>query len=113
MANWYIERIVRVVCRGRTWTGEPALAEPVEANVRLGRDMGWSMPACCCYVSCPHNTGGNGQGCGASHPSSDKEGEGVLCPFAFDYPYALKSIGWKMPEELREAVEAVMLGKGE
>lgn len=110
MGNPYIERIVKVACRGRTLVGEPVLDKPVEVSVRLYRSPDTSE--CCCDVSgCPHNTGGHGQRCKASHPWTDKVGDGVLCPFAFDYPYALKSIGWKMPEELREAVEAVMLGK--
>lgn len=110
MGNPYIERIVKVKCYGRTMIGEPVLVESVEVDVRLYRSPNTDM--CCCDVSgCPHNTGGHGQRCKASHPWTDKVGDGVLCPFAFDYPYVLASIGWKMPEELREVVEAVMLGK--
>jgi hypothetical protein len=89
--------------------GEQVLDKPIEVEINLHRrpDSG----DCCCDVKCPHNTGGHGQRCMASHPWTEKEGDGVFCPFAFDYPYVLEVIGWKMPEELREAVEAVMLGK--
>jgi hypothetical protein len=111
MSNKYIERKVKVACRGRTMMGEPVLDKPIEVEVTLFRSPGSNM--CCCNVECPNNTGGHGQRCKASHPWTEKKGEGVLCPFAFGYPYALKSIGWKMPEELREAVEAVMLGEEE
>jgi hypothetical protein len=110
MGNPYIERIVKVKCYGRTLIGKPALTEPVEVDVRLYRSP--DTDTCCCDVNgCPHNTGGHGQRCKASHQGTDKVGDGVLCPFAFDYPYALKSIGWKMPEELHAAVEAVMMRK--
>ena len=96
------------MCSGRNPIGEPTLPEPIEVEVKLFRSPGSSM--CCCGVECPHNTGGHGQRCMASHPWTEKEGDGVLCPFAFDYPYVLKDLGWKMPEELREAVVEVMMG---
>lgn len=102
-------KTVKVKCHGRTLIGEPALIESVEATVMLGRAADSGL--CSCNVACPYNTGGHGQRCKASHPWTDKDGEGVACPFSFDYPYVLASIGWKVPEELREALEAVMLGK--
>lgn len=98
---------IMVKCSGRNLVGEPVLDEPIDVQVTLYKSGG----DCCCSVECPHNTGGHGQRCMASHPWTEKEGDGVLCPFAFDYPYVLKDLGWKMPQELREAVEAVMLGK--
>jgi hypothetical protein len=109
MGNRYIERIVKLVCRGRTMVGESVLDEPVAVEVKLYRSP--DTDQCCCMVECPHNTGGHRQRCKASHQWTDKLGEGVLCPFAFDYPYVLKDIGWQMPEELREAVDAVMSGE--
>ena len=108
MGNSYIEKIVKVMCRGRTLSGEPVLTESVEVEVRLYRSPDTDM--CCSDVSgCPHNAGEHGQRCKASHQLTDKDGDGAFCPFAFDYPYALVSTGWKMPEELRETVEAIML----
>jgi hypothetical protein len=110
MGNPYIEKRVKLMCCGRTMVGEAALSEPVEVEVVLFRSPDTNM--CCSHVNgCPHNTGGHGQRCKASHPLVDKEGAGVLCPFAFDYPYVLASLGWKMPDEVQEAVEAIMLGK--
>lgn len=35
-------------------------------------------------VKCKYNTGGHGQRCKASHPDTDKVGEGIICPYSFD-----------------------------
>lgn len=107
--NSYIERTFKLMCLGRTLTGQSVLDEPVEVEVRIYRSP--NSKECCCNVECPYNTGGHGQRCKASHPWTGKVGEGVLCPFVFDYPYALKDAKWEMPVELRETVDAIMLEK--
>ena len=69
-----------VSCSGRDAEGQEILVTPVSARVKVrlledGKtiDVG---------VECPHNTGGHGERCKASHPGQDKVGEGIRCPYA-------------------------------
>ena len=93
----------RFACHGRNAFGDRALTLPEQAELtqRCGMETGFSAS-----VDCPHNTGGHGQRCKASHPDVDKVGQGVGCPYSFDYPYVLTfDRSWKPPEEIAEAVE--------
>ncbi len=93
---------VSIKCCGRNAQGGPVLKEPILVTIRLrynsdfASSMVTSEPK-----NCPHNTGGHGQRCRASHPLGlDKVGDGVLCPFAFDWPYAEEFPGWKPPHRI-------------
>jgi len=73
-----------IKCPGRKAPGIPALEKPVDVKVTF-RQSGNSIHG---NVECPHNTGGHGQRCKASHPPGiDKVGEGVECPYSLDIPW--------------------------
>lgn len=90
---------VDIQCRGRGFKGEPVLPTPlpITVNVYKYSDRFISVSP----EKCPHNTGSHGQRCMAGHPGKEKVGEGILCPYSFDYPYATEFSGWKMPVELK------------
>lgn len=83
MQNSLQTAVFDIVCKGRDASGQEVLQEPVAVDflVRvLENRMTVAMS-----VNCPHNTGGHGQRCKASHPSVDKVGEeGISCPYAID-----------------------------
>lgn len=106
----YVQRLVVVQCRGYDDRGRPALEIPVSATIDIHRSPG------CDSIgvgpkACPHNTGGHGQRCKASHPPGvDKVGEGVLCPFAFDWPYVTEyDRRWAPPIEIAADFDIVRL----
>jgi len=80
---------MKVECKGRNEAGDEVLATPVSVEVEISRRPGSNMISS--NVNCPYNTGGHGQRCRASHPKTDKVGEGVGCPYSFDIPYALET----------------------
>jgi hypothetical protein len=74
-------------CAGRDAAHEPALAEPVFAELKITQRVSGSANFSL-DVKCAHNTGGHHQRCKASHPPGvDKVGEGVLCPYSIDIPW--------------------------
>ena len=97
------EKLVQIQCRGRDSRGQEVLDTPVSVNVSLAKREGTSDirvdP-----MDCPHSTGGYGQRCKASRFKVGWE-ERFLCPFSFDYPYALEFVGWSIPTELAEAIK--------
>lgn len=75
-----------IPCYGRDSDGNPALEKPVQAEVNVSQSSLWTISL---NVKCPHNTGGHGQRCKASHPEVDKVKKGVNCVYSVDIPYAL------------------------
>ena len=86
----YISRIFPIECRGRNEKKEEVLETSIEAKVKISKSPGSNILSS--IVECQYNTGGHGQRCKASHPEVDKVGEGILCPYAFDIPYAFDYI---------------------
>ncbi len=84
----YVEQTFPIKCKGRDFDGCEVLTESVEVEVII-----YKSPDCntiSSEVQCQYNTGGYGQRCKACHPNVDKMGEGVVCPYSFDIPYALE-----------------------
>lgn len=94
---------VQIQCKGRGPHGQTVLETPVPIVVELTKYPGNNLISVG-PKNCPYNTGGHGQRCKASHPGQDKVGNGVCCPFSFDYPYARRFLGWSIPSELKLAV---------
>lgn len=88
--NEYIGITFPIKCRGRNaLRGEVFPAnKAIEAKVVIYQPNGIDT-SISSTVECPHNTGGHGQRCKASHLNKDKVGDGVICPFSFDIPSAL------------------------
>lgn len=101
------QRMVKMKCLGRGYDDEPVLREAVEVLILVNRSPGCESVSVLPQL-CRYNTGGHGQRCKATHPYEDKAGKDILCPFSFDYPYALGSPGWKVPPELKEVLGEVM-----
>lgn len=105
----YVQRLVTIQCRGYNERGEPSLDSPVSAVIDIHRSPGCDSISVG-PESCPHNTGGHGQRCKASHPPGvDKVGDGVTCPFSFDWPYVTEFYGkrWAPPLEIAADFDAV------
>lgn len=100
---------IRLKCRGRNAEGKPALEKPVNVVVDMvGSNQEALNNIATNIVVCRHNTGGHGHRCKASHPNVNKVGEGVLCPFAFDYPYVTEgNPNWECPEELKSIFDSL------
>lgn len=102
-----IIRKVDITCKGRDMEGKEALEEgiPVVISIRPRKPpIVLNAEIVVEPVRCPYNTGGHGQRCKASHPGQDKVGNGVFCPFSFDYPYVLEGNPyWGPPEIIAEA----------
>jgi|GEM_PF-3429671 hypothetical protein len=78
--------VFHVDCKGRGFDLKEVLEKSINVEVSVRRnENGKSISM---SVKCPHNTGGHGQRCKASHPEVDKVGKGVLCAFAVDLPHA-------------------------
>lgn len=101
-------------CKGVNAEGGPALETAILVNINIARKepplvenlMITSVP-----VQCPHNTGSNKDRCKASHPEQNKIGEGIACPFSFDYPYVTEaSQDWQPPEEIKDAMYSLLKG---
>ena len=84
----YLEMAFPIQCHGRDASRKEVLLEPVAVKVRVSQHHG-DEKNISLDVECPHNTGGHGQRCKASHPNTDKVGEGVGCPYSVDIPYAI------------------------
>ncbi|MFC1640985.1 hypothetical protein ACFL2D_02975 [Patescibacteria group bacterium] len=77
---------IQFTCGGRNERGQSALQEQITVTLRVSL-FGTSMISL--DVDCPHNTGGHGERCKASHPEQDKVGSGITCPYTIDLPYAI------------------------
>ena len=90
---------VHIRCGGRGPTGvevfSPQIDVTIEVSKKRGIDYVNVQPKNCC-----HSVDDHAQRCKASHPDQDRVGDGVLCPFSFDYPHATAIPGWKTPSEL-------------
>ena len=78
--------IFPIQCWGRNADGDPVLNKPVDVELQVFKSSDDTLTV---NVKCPYNTGGHGQRCKASHPKVDKLGDGVLCPYSVDLPYAI------------------------
>ncbi|MDP3639786.1 MAG: hypothetical protein Q8R53_01110 [Nanoarchaeota archaeon] len=87
----YITQTYPVECKGRNKVGDEVLDHSVSVKVQIYESPKSNMISS--NVECPHNTGGHGQRCKASHPEVDKvgDGKGVRCPYSFDIPYAFET----------------------
>jgi len=83
-----IIKVFPIRCLGRDASGNEVLSESVVVRVEVSQAKG-DEKNISLSVQCPHNTGGHGQRCKASHPNTDKVGKGVGCPYSVDIPYAL------------------------
>ena len=86
--NEYIEQTFPIQCKGRNSKGLEVLQEPVNVEVKIYKSPGSNIISN--IVRCFYNTGSHGERCKASHPTVDKVGEGIICPYSFDIPYALE-----------------------
>jgi hypothetical protein len=87
----YVEQNFPIKCGGRNKKGSEVLTEPIEVSIKVYKSPNSNDLSS--IIDCPYNTGGHGQRCKASHPKGvDKIGEGVICPYSFDIPYALEPI---------------------
>jgi len=84
----FVEQDFPIECKGRDGKGKEVLPKPVNVTVHIYKSPGSSSITT--QVNCPYNTGSHGQRCKASHPDKDKVGDGVICPYSFDIPYALE-----------------------
>ena len=84
----YLEKVFPIKCCGRDVSGEAVFVEPIAVKVRVSQAHGDERNISL-FVECPHNTGGHGQRCKASHPETDKADEGVACAYSIDIPYAI------------------------
>ena len=87
--NDFVTQTYPIECKGRNDVGEEVLNNAINVEVNIGKRPGSSTISS--YVECEYNTGGHGQRCKASHSEKDKVGEGVVCPYSFDIPYALEN----------------------
>ena len=79
--------VFHVLCKGRNSARKELLAEAVRVDIHARLQENEKSIAM--HVNCPHNTGGHGQRCKASHPGQDKVGEGVHCAYSLDLPHAM------------------------
>jgi len=100
---------VHIKCKGRGPLGQDALQKPIPITLTVrAHPFTKSDMISCAPADCPYLTGGHGQRCKASHPTQDKVGDGVLCPFSFDYPYVLEyNPTWTPPSEVAKALNKV------
>ena len=84
--NNFVKRLT-IRCKGRNAARKEVLPEPVYVIVTIAQPAE-NENDIFLSVECPHNTGGHGQRCKASHPEIDKVGDGIACPYAVDIPYA-------------------------
>ena len=105
----YVQKIINIQCFGQNCNGLGTLDKPVEASVKCYQPPGVT-DSFFTMVACKYNTGGHGQRCKSSHPAgADKIGDGVLCPYAFDYPHVIEFFErtgktWQMPSEIERAI---------
>ena len=95
-----------ISCGGRGPNGE-SIFEPIDIVIELFKPYPLYqndievVPKDCSFL-----TGGHRQRCKASHPDLDKVGDGVACPYSFDFPYVLENnADWKIPVELVNIME--------
>jgi hypothetical protein len=94
-------------CCGRTSCGQAALTKPIEVTATVSKLRGTDVITCS-VDRCSFNTGSHGQRCRASHPGHEKLGDGVLCPFAFDYPCVQEADpDWQPPTEVADFFRAI------
>ena len=95
------ERIVAIQCAGKGFDGKPVLPETIPVLIQIRHGRGGQANTSVEPTGCPYNTGSHGERCKAAHPRQDKVGEGVLCPFSFDFPHIQKVVpDWQLPPEL-------------
>lgn len=100
-------RLVEIQCRGRGPGGKPVMKKPIKVTIQIQKHAGIGT-ICVGPLKCHFNTGGHGQRCWASHPGQEKVGDGVECPYAFNYPYATRNSRWKMPRELKGTLKKMI-----
>ena len=85
--NRYLKAIFLIKCKGRDAEKKEVLTKSVGVKVKIDQANG-DEKNISLSVKCKYNTGGHGQRCKASHPYVDKVGEGIICPYSVDIPYA-------------------------
>ncbi|MDP3770573.1 MAG: hypothetical protein U1A25_00250 [Candidatus Sungbacteria bacterium] len=88
-----IDHMVPIQCCGRDEHGREVLGTPVCVMVHIRQPAGDEKNIHMSVV-CPFNTGGHGQRCKASHPSVDKVGNGIPCPYSIDIPYVIDQLSY-------------------
>jgi hypothetical protein len=102
-----VTKTLKFKCSGNGPDGISVLDQPLDVEIELtGRRGERSISVR--PKGCPHNTGGHGHRCKASQLEQHGVRDKVLCPLAFDYPYATSGPGWTMPGKLGEAVEQLI-----
>jgi hypothetical protein len=81
----------RFNCLGRNARREPVLTRPVSVILSVNQ-WGRNQDQFSVGVTCPHNTGGHGHRCNASHPGTDKVGDGIPCAYAVDIPHSIDNV---------------------
>lgn len=100
-----MKKSVCVSCRGVDAKGEPVLAEAITVTIELHQLQAGSNISTG-PTDCPFNGGCHGQRCRASHPGQEKGAVEAFCPFTFDFPFCERIPGWKLPDELQDAMRA-------
>jgi len=87
------EQTYTIKCRGRSIGGKPILHTPIDVKIKIYQ-FPERIDVISSDVSCPYNTGGNGQICKASYRNVDKDKDDNLigCPYSFDIPYAIDNL---------------------
>ena len=103
-----VEGRARFECFGVDAEGKNVLSSPEAVAVdfvqREGNTTSFTGNVRCSYIA-----GGHGQRCRASHPDSAKVGDGVSCPFTFDYPYVKNNNpDWICPSKLWQVFDFMM-----
>ena len=85
----YRSQVFPILCKGRDTEGNECLEKAVQVELKVSQSPGTNSISS--QVTCPYNTGGHGQRCTAFDLGTvEKTGQGILCPYAFDIPYALE-----------------------
>lgn len=99
-----MKKTILFKCKGRGFRDKRnVLKAPESVTMELNKRPGSKNIST--SVDCRFNTGGHGQRCKASHPHIDKIGNGVSCPFSFDYPSAAENPKWRIPPGFKRLVK--------
>lgn len=97
-----LKNLVEINCRGRGPNGQEVPDVSIKVTIELSKPYNKKPNDILVEPKdCPFLTGGHRERCKASHPDQDKVGDGVSCPYSFDYPYVSENnTDWKIPDEL-------------
>ncbi|MDD5738395.1 MAG: hypothetical protein PHY72_00495 [Candidatus Pacebacteria bacterium] len=96
---------VTIFCKGRGSDGQEVLENSIRVVVQVSHPYASKPGDVLVEVNCRFNTGSHKQRCKASHPDLDKVGDGVLCPYSFDFPFVRENNpNWMIPKELIDII---------